>query len=230
MNIAFDLLKKLPAGNEQDIDWNNIAKPYPGKKGMPDWLIEQEAQYDDGGITIKKCQPFLDGLTVGYIIPFPDDTIITLEGKYDFSISGPGGRFLSAHGAAQYNKTWWKDKIVVKFANPWIIKTDSGYSSYIFHPNGHNIKPYYSIPAVVDTDKYYQGISIPFVLNEFRIGAQIEIKKGTPMAQVLPFKRESCEMTIRDCDFDKWTEENKKLWADPQDYYLKNKKQKKNYK
>lgn len=229
MNIKFQLLKKLADGNEHEIDWDNIAKPYPAKKGVPDWLLNQEAEYDDGGKTIKKCQPFLDGVTSGYIIPFPDDTIIKITGKYDFEIAGPGGRFFSAHGYMQYNRSWFKDRLVVKFNNPWIIRTPENYSTYFFQPNGKNVKPLYSIPAIVDTDVYEMSVALPFVWTENKIGTELEIKKGTPMTQVIPFKRESWTMEIEDCDFDRWKTAQEKLWADPNNYYLKNVKQKKEY-
>jgi len=229
MNIKFDLLKKLPDGNEEDINWDNIAKPYPAKKVIPQWLRDQIGDFPDGGKSIKKCQPFLDGLTTGYIIPFPDDAYIRLEGKYDFAITGPGGRFLSSHGPDQYNNAWFKDRLVIKFGNPWIVTTPENYSSYVFHPNGTNTKPFYSIPAVIDTDCYYQTISIPFICTETRIGSELTIKKGTPMCQILPFKRETWNMEVGNSNFDLWQEENKKLWDDPTDYYLKNIKQKKDF-
>ena len=229
MNIKFKLLKKFPDGNEQEVDWGNLAQPYPAKKGIPDWLTQQPAEYDDGGKTIKKCQPFLDGLTTGYIIPFPDNMTLRLKGKYDFEISGPGGRFISAHGYMQYNNSWFKDRLVIKFNNPWIIETPHNYSSYIFHPNGKNVKPFYTIPAIVDTDCYNLSIALPFVCYENKIGKEIEITKGTPMAQIIPFKREKWQISIEEADHKQWENSQKELWNDPNNFYLKHIKQKKEY-
>jgi hypothetical protein len=42
---------------------------------------------------------------------------------------------------------------------------------------------------VVDTDKYFAPINFPFVLNDYSFEGLIPA--GTPMAQVIPFKRES---------------------------------------
>jgi len=231
MNIQFQLLKKLPPEVEdtEDINWNNISKPYPSKRQIPEWLLQQQAEFDDGGKTIKKCQPFLDGVTSGYIITMPDDAVIRKTSKFDFEISGPGGAFLSAHGYAQYNASWFKDRIVVKFNNPWIIKTPESYSCYICHPNGKNIRPFYTIPAVIDTDIYSLTVAFPFVWMDYKIGVELEIPKGTPMAQIIPFKRDTWDMQIDEANLEDWKQHQATLNVDPNNYYLKNIKQKKEF-
>lgn len=229
MDIQFQLLRKLPDDNTDQVDWDNIAKPFVAKKVIPDWLQNQVAEFDDGGKTIKKCQPFLDGVTSGYIIPMPDDAYVRKTSKYDFEIAGPGGWFLSAHGYAQYNNAWFKDQLVVKFNNPWIVKTPENYSCYIYHPNGKNIKPFYTIPAIVDTDVYNLTVAFPFVWMEHRIGVEVKIPKGTPMAQILPIKRDSWQMDIQEADIEDWSSNQKLLTDNPNNFYLKNIKQRKEF-
>ena len=48
------------------------------------------------------------------------------------------------------------------------------------------------ISGVVDTDTYINVINFPFLLQETK--KQFLIKKGEPMIQVIPFKRESWKM------------------------------------
>ena len=48
------------------------------------------------------------------------------------------------------------------------------------------------IAGVVDTDVYINVINFPFILN--KRDKQFLIKKGEPMVQVIPYKRESWKM------------------------------------
>jgi hypothetical protein len=50
------------------------------------------------------------------------------------------------------------------------------------------------LPGIVDTDEYYAPINFPMVINDPNFEGLIP--KGTPIAQVIPFKRESWKMEI----------------------------------
>jgi hypothetical protein len=50
------------------------------------------------------------------------------------------------------------------------------------------------LEGVVDTDQYKAPVNFPFVLNDVKWEGIIPA--GTPMAQVIPFKRESWEHKI----------------------------------
>ena len=53
------------------------------------------------------------------------------------------------------------------------------------------------IPAIVDTDKHPIEINFHIVINGFKYDELITtIKAGTPYVQVIPFKRDSWEMSI----------------------------------
>ena len=51
------------------------------------------------------------------------------------------------------------------------------------------------MPGIVDTDTYKASVNFPFVLNEPDTFEGL-IPAGTPIAQVIPFKRESWEISI----------------------------------
>ena len=57
----------------------------------------------------------------------------------------------------------------------------------------NRIEPRFDIiPGVVETDTYITLINFPFILT--KRDKQFLIKKGEPMVQVIPFKRESWKM------------------------------------
>ena len=154
--------------------------------------------------TVKKCIPFLDTYMSGYIIPFPVDIEFIAPSKSE------EGRFVinhnipleishtlrvDGHSLEQISSNLRNSKRTIddifKFNNPWIIKTPPGYSCYFLTPLNH-VLPFELIPGVVDTDTYTLPINFPF----YWIGSiknQI-LKQGSPMAIVIPFKRESWKM------------------------------------
>ncbi len=76
-----------------------------------------------------------------------------------------------------------------KFTNPWSITTPKGYSS-LFIPPVHGANPYFTIlEGLVDTDKYTNPVNFPFTLNDLNFEGLIPA--GTPVAQIIPIKKES---------------------------------------
>jgi predicted membrane-bound spermidine synthase len=80
-----------------------------------------------------------------------------------------------------------------KWINPWSIKTPAGYSVLFIQPM-HRESIFTILPGIVDTDQYNAPVNFPFVLNNIQFEGLIPA--GTPIAQVIPFKRESWEMKI----------------------------------
>ena len=54
---------------------NYIPEPQPSLLHLPEHYKKLKSFMNDSitSVTVKKCVPFLDALTVGYIIPFPVD-------------------------------------------------------------------------------------------------------------------------------------------------------------
>jgi hypothetical protein len=71
--------------------------------------------------------------------------------------------------------------------NPWSIKTPKGHSVLFVQPF-HRESIFTILPGIVDTDTYNSPVNFPFVLND--INFEGLIPAGTPMAQIIPFKRE----------------------------------------
>ena len=145
--------------------------------------------------TVKTCIPFLDSLTMGYIIPFDQDYVIDPT-EDDFSIT-PANKQQSdtgMHHNVQLPKEWHDTTGVAagKFMNKWLIKTPPGYSCLFLQPMNRLELRFEIIPGCVDTDTYVNEINFPFILH--KRDKQFLIKKGEPMIQVIPFKRESWKM------------------------------------
>ena len=64
----------------------------------------------------------------------------------------------------------------------------------------HHDLPFTIFPGIVDTDTYYAPVNIPFTMNDQKFEGLIP--KGTPIVQVLPFKRESWKKSFGG-DFEK---------------------------
>lgn len=145
--------------------------------------------------TVKTCIPFLDSMTAGYVIPFDQDYVVDPT-EDDFSVtpaSKEQGNF-GFHSKAQLPKEWHKKtgEFAGKFINKWLIKTPPGYSCLFVHPMNRLEERWKIIEGIVDTDSYINVINFPFVLK--KRDEQFLIKKGEPMVQLFPFKRDSWKM------------------------------------
>lgn len=173
-------------------------KPYPAKQNVPEWhknmksLVGDNLVIDSGGVvnfTAKKCIPMLDAIISGYIIPLWADILVSNshnETSISWTITRP---VIETHSIDATNGMYIPDgysKQVFKFNNAWSIKTPPGYSCLILDPIGTDGSPFKAIPAVIDTDKSYTQIIPPILLKENFNGI---IEKGTPIVQIIPFKR-----------------------------------------
>ena len=115
-----------------------------------------------------------------------------------------------------------------KWINPWAIQTPPGYSTLFVQPM-HRESVFTILPGVVDTDQYNAPVNFPFVLNNIKFEGLIPA--GTPMAQVIPFKRESWEMSLgTQEDFDKQNKTTIRLRTRFFDSYKSQFRQPKEYK
>lgn len=193
------------------IDLPKLHPPKPASQCIPDWYKDMESYVDNKKIpaaegasnaTIKRCMPVFDSITSGYILFTFADVWITQKPYVTDSGEERVGPFYEwpsfipiewhpvdqapNHPLAQVNP-------YPKWMNPWSIKTPPGYSTMIVSPV-HRDLPFTLLSGVVDTDLYTAPINFPFVLNDLNFEGLIP--SGTPMAQVIPFKREIWEMNI----------------------------------
>jgi len=182
-------------------DWDNIPDPVPAKRSIPEWFKQQGPMDSKNGLikTVKKCVPFLDALTTGYVIKFCSDLQIDITDRqvvYD----GPGKIFCSLHPKKQFDKLPIADSTVLKFSSPWVIQTPPGWSCLFLHPlNSFNDK-FETLSGIVDTDTYRLPVNFPFIAKSNNITLDV----NTPMVQVIPFRRQEFELEIDTVNYDQW--------------------------
>ena len=177
--------------------------PQPAKKFIPDWY-KQTPSYINGKkeitnienvpMTIKKCMPVFDAMTSGYyLFTFCDIYVKQQDGApYYYWTQGPAVGFHAVQQAEKHPKR--KDDGYPKFLNSFGIKTPPGYSCMFVNPM-HNPSGIFTIlEGIVDTDEYSAPVNFPFVLNDNSWEGLIPA--GTPIVQVIPFKRDSWQMKL----------------------------------
>jgi hypothetical protein len=178
--------------------------PKPAIKQIPDWYLKTPEYVDDNGRlitdpegtshTIKKCMPVFDAMTAGYILYTQVDVQITQNNGIPF-YSWPSQDAISFHPIVQAPLHPARNEAPYpKWNSPYSISTPVGYST-LFVPPMHNPNGIFTIlQGIVDTDKYKAPVNFPFVLNDVKWEGIIPA--GTPMAQVIPFRRESWKYAI----------------------------------
>ena len=149
--------------------------------------------------TVKRCMPVFDAIVGGYIILSAADVFVsqketedgTKQPYYEWSSYG----LIQFHPIEQMPEHPARNGHMAypKWINPWAIKTPEGYSSLFVQPM-HRESPFTILPGIVDTDTYTAAVNFPFVLND--INFEGLIPAGTPIAQVIPIKREDWEMSF----------------------------------
>ncbi len=176
----------------------DIYPPKPAVKDVPQWYIDTKEYVNESGRvvtnpgstphTIKKCIPVFDAMTAGYILYTQVDIQVTQteNGPY---YTWPSQDALSFHPLEQGNLHPSSNNTdFPKWINPYVIKTPPGYSVLITQPF-HRESVFTILTGIVDTDKYKSQIHFPFVLKDSKWSGIIDA--GTPLAQIIPFKRDS---------------------------------------
>jgi len=184
--------------------FEDLEKPQPASKFIPDWYkdmqsyINGEKRPDGNGgtfATIKRCMPVFDAFTAGYIITLPADVYVSIkDGQQYFEWSSLG--LVAFHPVEQAPEHPARNQHAYpKWISHWSIRTPKGYSTLFVQPM-HRESVFTILPGIVDTDEYYAPVNFPFVINDPEF--QGLIPKGTPIGQLIPFKRDSWTMKIGD--------------------------------
>ena len=189
-------IKFCPVNKEMRKVW---PPPKPANHFIPEEYkkLERHKRGNLSSPTIKTCMPFLDAMTAGYVIPFDQDYLIDPTEK-EFSVV-PANREkgdIGYHDKIQVPKEWHNKtgEQAGKFINKWLITTPPGYSCLFMQPmNRLGEDRFFIINGIVDTDTYVNVINFPFIL--IKRDRQLLIKKGDPLVQIIPFKRESWKMS-----------------------------------
>lgn len=199
----------------------DYPQPEPASRAIPDWWKAAPVYIGDDKFTmqglmkfgggsapnvgVKRCLPVLDGLSAGYIIRLHCDVEFSYrynEKPHEYMHQEP---FYSSQNSPV--SKWSKEQFngynipdgysrqVYKWNANWMVRTPPGYSCLFIHPIGYGDLPFKSLSGVVDTDKLETDINTPFIIKSDFQGI---IEKGTPIAQIIPFRREewTSEVTL----------------------------------
>jgi hypothetical protein len=184
-------------------------RPTPSSDYIPKWYKEMNSYEDhdevaannrlivSGGqsnATAKKCVPMLDGIMSGYTVPLWADVQVRQSKNQEGDLPLINWRtqkdIFQLHGASSrgIEPPPGYDNLVFKYI-PWFkIKTPPGYSVLVRPPAGHYNLPFLAIPAIIDTDRSVIDSNFPVWIRSDLEGI---VEKGTPIAQIFPFKREN---------------------------------------
>jgi hypothetical protein len=203
-----------------NVSGQKLEKPQPASKHIPDWYKDMESYLTKekkptgtgiSSATIKRCMPVFDAINAGYIITLPADVYISVQ-EYEAKDAKTGELIedlpvkkmqhfewssfglLGFHTVEQAPEHPARNKhSYPKWINPWAIRTPKGYSTLFVQPM-HREAPFTILPGIVDTDKYFAPVNFPFTTNDPEFEGLIP--KGTPIAQVIPFKRDSWDLQL----------------------------------
>ena len=203
----FNMSKKIKFMAVDEFRFDTQLKPYPASKALPQWWKdvnpywgeEQSVKVFPNGHTnasFKKCTPMFDSLTAGYILPLWTDVYVSNENGIP-SIEwqtitppfGTHGELKSIEAPLGYSN------FIFKYSYTWMPITPPGYSVLITNPIGYKNLPFHAVTGIIDSDVSRGENAPPVWLKEGFTGI---VEKGTPMVQIIPFKRDDWESEF-DC-------------------------------
>jgi hypothetical protein len=183
-----------------------LPPPVPAARGLPGWIRDMPRQAfstvvggeDD---TVKRCPPFIDAMTSGFLIPLICDLRVE-NGEFtwdnDLPAAGAVGFARSPigfHDPGQVTGTplFNPDQVLIKFHNLWTIEAPEGYSLLFTNPVNRFDLPFTTLTGMVDCDLYHDGwINFPAHWRDPDFTGVLP--RGTPVAQCFPVKRETWQM------------------------------------
>ena len=186
-----------------------LPKPILSTKSLPNWLANMSSEVLVGDLnskirTLKHCSPFIDSMRSGFLIPLVTD-VSYIKGKFKWNwnpgpiSSGPyPSTPLTYHYPEQAKGSPYfkKNNLIIKFNNFWTIEMNKGYSVLITHPFNRDDLPFRTLTGLVDVDLYKSNtIQFPAIwIDESFKGI---LKKGTPIAQCVPIKRDDLYLVCK---------------------------------
>jgi len=179
--------------------------PTPATKHIPEWYKKIPATIGgqpftvknrDHNLSIKSCPPILDSFTMGYMATLTADIQVRRDESglpVFFWIAEDEVATIHRPDTTQgFAVPKGYHPLIYKFHGKWGIITPKGYSCLITHPLNRSDLPFISFSGIIETDSFpFFDVSL-FIREDF----EGIIEAGTPIAQIIPFRRESWESEI----------------------------------
>jgi len=195
---------------QRDPVWEFIEPIVPAYQAMPNWYKDAKAAitelpvYDSSRLTFKACPAIMDGFSQGYILPlWADVWVEPKEGSDDPSFwwdrrlqeSAEDRKVVTPHNPWQTQdlkpfKDMSSSSIAWKLNSPWLVETPKDYSMLMIPPLNNRDSRFEPVAGVICTDDFTTYINVPLIWKA-PPGYSGLIKKGTPLLQMIPFKREN---------------------------------------
>jgi hypothetical protein len=174
-----------------------IAEPLPAKSALPAWfrslpgVDDSQVSATNNGLTVKRCMPFLDALSLGWIIPLAATVRIEIrEAGREVTTGWEFDReMVSNHAPFQVAGNPFEPRPPMKFHNYWTVRTAKGWSCLFLPLLNRPADIVQVFSGVVDTDEYVSPVNFPFVATA--PDGVYTLPKGTPLVQVVPFRRDA---------------------------------------
>ncbi len=178
-----------------------LPRPIPATRGLPDWFKTMPAKaynptIGDETQTLKRCPPFIDAMTYGYLIPLATDLEVR-DGEFGWNFVPEGFASEYSHSPIGFHDPSQiagapfsdDDRFIIKFNPFWTIEAPPGYSLLFTHPVNRTDLPFTTLTGLVDCDSFHHS-PVNFPARWHDMGFNGVLPKGTPVAQCLPVKRE----------------------------------------
>lgn len=172
---------------------------------LPEWYMNAKKYLDDhnGTPTFKACISFFDSMSFGYSFVLPADLTVSVEDGVP-----------KLHTEEKYQKLFQERQPMHGFSVPdgyyeshfafipeWGMQLPKGYSALYVSPLNRFDLPFLMTSGVIENDEFFSPGAMPFFIRKNFSGT---IPKGTPIAQIIPFKRENWESEVRHLDDQKY--------------------------
>ncbi|HEY0440587.1 MAG TPA: hypothetical protein VGD36_10980 [Xanthobacteraceae bacterium] len=180
---------------------DTLPRPIPAVEGLPEWFkaMPQRAfseLLNSEQLTVKKCPPFIDAMTCGYLIPLASDLRVE-NGEFSWDREVPAGSLFAAphspidfHDNSQVTGSpfFEEDRVLIKFNGFWTIELPEGYSLLVTHPLNREDLPFRTLTGLVDADRYRDNfLNFPARWRDPDFNGVLPA--GTPVAQCVPVLR-----------------------------------------
>ncbi|HKA81507.1 MAG TPA: hypothetical protein VKD43_15815 [Xanthobacteraceae bacterium] len=180
-----------------------LPRPLLAVLGLPEWFKAMpqkafNAVLQNDQMTVKKCPPFIDAMTSGFLMPLVADLKVE-NGEFSWDREVPHSALncyprspIDFHDNTQVAGTplFDEDRFIIKFNNFWTIELPPGYSLLVTHPINRHDLPFLTLTGLVDADRYVDNF-IHFPARWCNPDFNGVLPAGTPVAQCLPVKRDS---------------------------------------
>ena len=162
----------------------------------PDWWKNMPKER---GTTMLGCKGIQDYLSMGITVPLWCDMQFDPMGHTDF-VATPADSFFgverftydSCEGAPINDGRARPEAAYLKLVSPYLYKTAPGYSMLVLPVAYEPDSRYEVLPAIVNTDYYHNLHAVIRVMT----GESFDVRAGTPLYHLIPFKRNDKVKTI----------------------------------